>query len=232
MMMVRKAAIDALYDELWFHALSYVGARDALTVSTTCRGRLRDLARDEVVWSALYASRFATPSGLQCDETLETFCEKYRQRVRHPKPGDCACLRRPPSSRRRGSAAPRAGRSRGRVGRVLRARARQGLHGPVLVVLRRPRGRTLHGPLPWLAGRARAAASPAEGRNEGRREEGKEDGKRAVARRWDEVVDRSCLRWPVSEGASAALRRGDVVEVYCRGTSVPGSWLDSRAGKG
>ena len=40
-------------------------------------------------------------------------------------------------------------------------------------------------------------------------------------------MDRSCLRWPVSEGAGAALRRGDVVEVYCRGTSVPGSWLDS-----
>lgn len=36
-------------------------------------------------------------------------------------------------------------------------------------------------------------------------------------------MDRATLRWPVREGATAELQSGDVVEVYCRGTSVPGS---------
>jgi hypothetical protein len=53
-------------------------------------------------------------------------------------------------------------------------------------------------------------------------------GRERDARRWDEVVDRSCLRWPVSEGTRSPLRRGDVVEVYCRGARpasapVPGA---------
>ena len=203
---IESSTAELLHDELWWLIFSHLDCRETLAVAATCRGRLRSLARDEVVWAQLYAARFATPSGLQCDETLGTSLEKFGQRLRHPKPGDCAssgvrCSRETCVLLR----ARRGIRPRGRVGRELRARARQGLHGPLLVVLRRARGRRVHGPLPGVARRARSVVVVA-GRPRTRR-----------FFRWDEVVDRSCLRWPVSEGTRSPLRRGDVVEVYCRG---------------
>lgn len=166
----------SLYDELWWQALQFLEARDVVAVGATGRERMMALARSEVVWRCLYGARFATPSGLQCDETLETSLEKFRQRLRHPTPGDLLEVAWDGSFEL----------ELGKVYTGLSWWSCEILEGEPF---------TVHYP-GW----------PDD---------------------WDEVVDRASLRWPVKEGATTELERGDIVEVYCQGTSVPGSWLNS-----
>ena len=75
------------YEDMWYSILGCLEASDVLAFSATDRARL-EVALGEVVWRGLYARRFSTPSDLQCDAGLATSVEKFRQRLRHPTPGD------------------------------------------------------------------------------------------------------------------------------------------------
>ena len=49
--------------------------------------------------------------------------------------------------------------------------------------------------------------------------------------RWDEIVDRSRLRWAVDKNITKRLKPRDLVEVWCLGSNVPGAWLEARIKK-
>lgn len=46
--------------------------------------------------------------------------------------------------------------------------------------------------------------------------------------RWDEWVPRSRLRWTVQENIIESINAGDIVELWCCGTNVPGAWLETK----
>lgn len=46
--------------------------------------------------------------------------------------------------------------------------------------------------------------------------------------RWDEWVPRVRLRWTVKRDVDSTIHAGDLVELWCCGTNVPGAWLESK----
>lgn len=46
--------------------------------------------------------------------------------------------------------------------------------------------------------------------------------------RWDEWVPKTRLRWSVRANSIEQIYPGDIVELWCCGTNVPGAWLESR----
>ncbi len=49
--------------------------------------------------------------------------------------------------------------------------------------------------------------------------------------RWDEWVPKSRLRWAVRTNIIEQIYVGDIVELWCCGTNVPGAWLESKVKK-
>lgn len=49
--------------------------------------------------------------------------------------------------------------------------------------------------------------------------------------RWDEWVPRVRLRWMVRSNTIESIAVGDVVELWCVGTNVPGAWLETKVKK-